>query len=173
MGIKEFELEADGNIGDLNNDGNMEIIMIKKDNLEIYLAGEKDNSIKLANNGEEPKEMEFIDLNNDGNKEIIALTIRNKILIYSPYKDKSNYEELNFPGDGFRIHSFWNSCGASVFITGTNEKGDAVIFDIKTRKSKDIPILPSAILPEYQNKKIRALSLFAPYMGYLYEISVD
>jgi len=173
MGIKEFKLDADGNIGDLNNDGSMEIVMIKKDNLEIYFSWGKDSPMKLANNGEEPKEMEFVDLDNDGSKEIIVLTIRNKILIYSPSKVKSNYEELNFPGNAFRIHSFWNSGGEAVFVTGTNEEGDAIIFDIKTRKSKDIPILPSAILPEYQKRKIKSLSLFTPYMGYLYEISVD
>jgi len=173
IGIKEFTLEADGNIGDLDYDGNMEVVVLKKNNLEIYSPGKQDFRKILPYNGEEPKEMKFVNLDNDGNKEIIVLTMRNKILIYKPSKDKSNYEELDFPGNAFRIHALWNSGGEAVFVTGTNARNDAIIFDLKTKKSKNIPILPSAILPEYYNRKIKSLFLFTPYMGYLYEINID
>ncbi len=173
IGIKEVTLRADGNIGDLDYDGNMEVIMLDKNNLEIYSPGKQDSLIILPYNGEEPKEIAFVNLDNDGNKEIIILTMRNKLLIYRPSKAKSNYEELKFPGNAFRMHSFRNRGGETVFITGTNEKNDAIIFDIRSQKIRDIPMLPSAILPEYYNKKIKSLYLFTPYMGYLYEINID
>ena len=171
IGVKEFVFKGKGNICDLNNDGKMEVIMIKKHILEIYFS--ENNMCEFSyKEGEEPKDIEFVDLNNDNKKEIIILTMRNNILIYYPFDRGTKYKKLHFPGNALFIHSFMNIGKSYVLVSGVGYKKNPIIFNIDSKIIEDVPFLPNEILPEYQNGQLKILGMFSPYAGYIYRKKV-
>lgn len=167
IGVKEFIFDGKGNICDLNNDGKMEVIMIKGHLLEIYFS--ENNVYKFSyKEGEEPKDIEFVDLNNDYKKEIVILTMKDNILIYYPFDRGTKYKKLKFPGNALFIHSFTNIGKACVLVSGAGYKKNPIIFNIDSKTIEDVPFLPNEILPEYQNGQLKYLVMFSPYTGYIY-----